>query len=108
MDKNIGKRIKELREKFNITQEKLAKRIGIPRPAVSQIESGKREITSTELKKISEIFEISIDELLSPQGIEKKDVNSKRRKSPRFNKETFTIYPAELRSQTKHREDSFI
>ncbi len=55
MDKNIGKRIKELREKFNITQEKLAKMIGLSRPSVSQIESGKREITSTELIKISEI-----------------------------------------------------
>ncbi|HOL22926.1 MAG TPA: DUF4065 domain-containing protein [bacterium] len=89
MDKNIGKRIKELREKFNITQEKLAKMIGLSRPSVSQIESGKREITSTELIKISEIFEVSIDDLLNPPATEKKDISIKRGKLARFNKEVF-------------------
>jgi len=86
----IGKRIKMLREKFNLTQEGLAKKLGIPRPSVSQIESGQREITFSELAKISQIFEISIDELLNPYEVEKKIIKLKRQgKLPRFNKEVF-------------------
>lgn len=92
MDKKIiiGKKIKEMREKIHLTQEELAKKLGIPRPSVSQIEAGQREITSSELEKLSQIFEISIDELLNPEGF-KKEMRKLKRKNglPSFNKEMF-------------------
>ncbi|MCM8777263.1 MAG: helix-turn-helix domain-containing protein, partial [Candidatus Omnitrophica bacterium] len=31
----IGGKIKKLRTKFNLTQEELAKKLGIPRPSIS-------------------------------------------------------------------------
>jgi len=45
----------------------LAKRLNIPRPSVSQIELGKRDLTTSELTKLSKIFEISIDEFTTVQ-----------------------------------------
>lgn len=48
-----GKRIKEAREYLGLTQQQVANAIGIPRSAVSDIESGKRKIAVGELKKLT-------------------------------------------------------
>lgn len=61
----FGKRIKELREQLEISQQRLAEFLNIPRPAISQIESGERKISAEELKKLSEIFRIPLDSLLN-------------------------------------------
>ena len=45
----IGRRIKELREKAGISQDALARKMKLPRPAISQVESGARKIATDEL-----------------------------------------------------------
>lgn len=62
----IGRRIKKLRENSGFSQEALAKKVGISRPAVSQIESGERKIAADELLKLSKIFHVSIEDILNP------------------------------------------
>ncbi len=62
----IGHRIKELREKAGISQDALAQKMKLPRPAISQIESGARKIAADELIKFSEIFHVTVDGLLNP------------------------------------------
>lgn len=62
----IGLRIKELREKAGMSQDALAKKMKLPRPAISQIESGARKIATDELIKFSEIFHVTVDGLLNP------------------------------------------
>jgi transcriptional regulator with XRE-family HTH domain len=62
----IGHRIKELREKAGISQDALAQKMKLPRPAISQIESGARKIATDELIKLSEIFHVTVDGLLNP------------------------------------------
>lgn len=62
--KNIGEKIKELRERERISQQRLAELIGMPRPSISQIERGGRKISAEELRKLSEIFNTSADYLL--------------------------------------------
>jgi transcriptional regulator with XRE-family HTH domain len=64
---NTGTVIKKLREKKGLSQDEMAKKNGISRPAFVQIENGKRRICSEELKKISEIFEVSADYLLGEE-----------------------------------------
>lgn len=59
----IGDRIKELRMKTGISQQKLAGLLGVSRPAVSQMESGGRKICADELDKLANIFNISIGSL---------------------------------------------
>mgnify|MGYP001129420114 CR=1 FL=1 len=59
-----GKKIKELRTRFGMSQQELADKLGISRPAISQIEKGERKIAAEELIKLSEVFNISIDSLL--------------------------------------------
>jgi transcriptional regulator with XRE-family HTH domain len=60
----LGKRIKELRQQKSISQQKLAIMLEIPRPAISQIESGSRTISTDELIKLSEAFGVTIESIL--------------------------------------------
>lgn len=62
----IGHRIKELRERAGMSQDALARSMKLPRPAISQIESGARKIATDELLKFSQIFRVSVDDLLNP------------------------------------------
>ena len=59
-----GKIIKLLRAKKQISQEKLAGALRIPRSSVSQIENGGRELSFIELQKLLNIFEISYEEFV--------------------------------------------
>ncbi len=61
----FGKFIKELREEKGWTQQDLADMIPIDRTAISKWELGKRSPDTLGLKKLSELFEITINELLS-------------------------------------------
>lgn len=62
--KNLGLKIKKLREGKGLSQEKLAEQLKIPRVSVSQIENGERKITAEELNILSKIFNIPSDILL--------------------------------------------
>ena len=54
--KNLGKRLREARKYINLTQAEVATHIGIPRSALSQIESGLRRVDILELKQIAELY----------------------------------------------------
>ena len=60
----IGKRILELRKKQNITQEQLAEKLDVTRQTISNWELGITKPDIEQIIKISNIFKISIDELL--------------------------------------------
>ncbi|MCP5053963.1 MAG: DUF4065 domain-containing protein [bacterium] len=62
--RRLGAKIKKLREMQNISQEKLAGTLGLPRTSLSQMENGKRELKSHELVKIANLFNYSVDQLL--------------------------------------------
>ena len=49
--KQIGQRIAELRRTKGLSQEDLAKKIGISRPSLAQIELGNRSVDILELQK---------------------------------------------------------
>ncbi|WP_243674278.1 helix-turn-helix domain-containing protein [Lentilactobacillus kisonensis] len=63
-DKSLANKIVNLREEGNITQSELARRLGLDKSSMSKIESGSRKVSTDELKRISEIFEVSTDYLL--------------------------------------------
>lgn len=85
----LAERIKKLREDLGLSQEELARMLELPRPSISQIESGQRDINSIELAKVAKIFEISVDDLLSPELDKAEKVLRKTSRLPRFDKEKF-------------------
>jgi len=64
-DKKLGARIKQMRERANLTQEELSDNLGISRVTLSQIESGNRQLTPEEIMKLSRIFNTYPDILLN-------------------------------------------
>ena len=62
---NIGLRIKELRERVGMSQQRLAELMGVSRPTISQIENGERKICTDELINFSKIFGVSVGSLLN-------------------------------------------
>ena len=59
----FGLRIKELREKKNLSQEKFALSIGMDRTYYASVESGKRNISLVNIERIANGLEISISAL---------------------------------------------
>ncbi|MFC1570411.1 type II toxin-antitoxin system antitoxin SocA domain-containing protein [Candidatus Omnitrophota bacterium] len=65
--KNLGAKIKKMREKLGLSQEALGERVGVGRVAISQIETGDRKISAEEIAKVAKIFNIPTDVLLDIQ-----------------------------------------
>ena len=60
----IGQKTAELRMRAGISQQRLAEMLGVSRPTITQIENGKRKVSVNELVKLSEIFNLSVENLL--------------------------------------------
>jgi len=62
---NLAKRLKELRQKYKITQDKLSKKADIPYSTLAKLESGYTPNPSMEtLIKIADAFGVGLDELI--------------------------------------------
>ena len=59
----FGQRVLELRQKTGLSQEKFALKIEMDRTYFSSVESGKRNISLLNIKKIADGLEISVDKL---------------------------------------------
>ncbi|MCE5190327.1 MAG: helix-turn-helix transcriptional regulator [Actinomycetia bacterium] len=62
----LAARLKAAREFLGLSQEAVAKWMGIPRASVSVIESGKRRVSAVELARFSTLYRVSVGDLLSP------------------------------------------
>jgi len=60
----IGKKIKDLRIEYELSQEELAEKVNMSREHISCIERGKHPINIANLYKIADAFEVDIKELL--------------------------------------------
>lgn len=58
-----GQFISELRKQHRLSQESVAKKLGITRPTYIQIERGERDLTITEAEKLSRLFGITLDDI---------------------------------------------
>lgn len=57
-------RIKELRQSLNLTQKELAEKVGFNQTVIGKYERGELEPNLETLKKLSSIFECSIDYII--------------------------------------------
>jgi len=67
MENSLGKRIQAARKRLGLTQEQLAEKLGVSGQAVSKWESDISCPDITALPMLSDIFGISVDELLRGQ-----------------------------------------
>ena len=59
----FGNRVRELRTQRNVSQEKFAYSIGMDRTYLASVESGKRNISLENIKKIADGFGIALEKL---------------------------------------------
>lgn len=68
----LGTRLKKAREYLGLTQEDVAKLMGISRVIITNIEAGTRKVSAEELAKFSKIYGWSMEELLEGEKKEEK------------------------------------
>lgn len=64
----LGKRIKEIRKERKMSQEELAKQIGVSIPHMSNIENGKTKFSLPVLIELSDALDVTPDVLLLEQA----------------------------------------
>ena len=60
----LGKRIKELRKKFKLTQTELANQVGVTKSTIAAYENDSRQPSYDVLIKLAAVFRVSVDSLL--------------------------------------------
>ncbi len=71
----LGEKIKSYRENKNMTQNEIADILGVKSATVSKYESGTLEPNIESLRKLAEIFEISVDELIKEENFDVSKIN---------------------------------
>ena len=64
----FGKRLREIREKVGVSQEKLAEMAGLHRTYVSSVERGKRNISLINIARLGRALGVSLRELMPENG----------------------------------------
>ncbi len=71
----LGDKIKVYRENKNMTQNEIAEILGVKATTISKYESGTLEPNIESLKKLADLFEVSIDELLKEDDFDISKIN---------------------------------
>lgn len=82
MENRTGQFISERRKAIGLTQKELAERLGVTNKAVSKWETGGGMPDVSMLKKLSEILEVSVDELLAGEYAEERKGISPHKPEP--------------------------
>ena len=71
----IALRIREARKMAGLSQAQVAKRLGIHRPSVTEIEAGNRRVSAEELAQMAEMFDVRVAWLVgdAPETLESND-----------------------------------
>ena len=79
--KQIGKRVAELRKVKGLSQQDLSKTVKISRPSLAQIELGNRSIDILELQQMSMVLGFSLDDFMSKNfSVKEEDLDGASKK----------------------------
>lgn len=73
----IASRLREARKMAGLTQGQVASQMKLHRPTISEIESGNRSVTVTELTEFAELYEVDVA-WLAGEGAKKLDPHDDR------------------------------
>ena len=65
----LGEMLKQAREYLELSQDEVARTVGLPRAAISLIESGQRRVDFLELKRLAEIYQRPVTHFTGEQNI---------------------------------------
>lgn len=65
----IGTNLLAFRKRLGLTQDQIAAYLGVDRSLIAHYENGTREVTYVHLKKISNLFNIEVEDLLEENSV---------------------------------------
>lgn len=74
---SLGSRLKEAREYLGLSQEFVAERLGVPRASISAIETGRRKVSSLELRDLARLYKRPLSHFLGEPSEEIDDTQDK-------------------------------
>lgn len=63
--KKIAQRLKVARDLAGLSQAQVAQIVGLKRPAITEIEAGRRNVTSAELKILADTYDVDVNWLVN-------------------------------------------
>lgn len=66
-EQDLAIRLREAREAAGLTQEAVARKSGLSRPSIAQLELGNRSVSSLELDRLAHLYGRGVDELLAEE-----------------------------------------
>lgn len=107
----LSERLKTLRKEAGLTQEEVAKKLGISRPAYTYWEKGEKKPTPDKLTQIANLFGVSTDYLLNNQQEDAVDLSEVellfRTTSKGMTEEEQEVFKQELIEFMKKRKEAF-
>lgn len=58
--RRLGERLRQARDYLGLSQDEVARHLGVPRTALSNIESGQRRVDALELKRLASLYRQSV------------------------------------------------
>lgn len=83
MKKAIAERLKMARELAGLSQSQAAKILNMSRPTITEIEAGRRNVTSHELSILTDIYDVDVDWVLNKETNGNNYVQSKMKLAAR-------------------------
>ena len=68
--RKMGSKLREAREYLELTQQEVAQVLGLPRSAISLIETGERRLETLELKQLAELYGRPISDFTEERTLE--------------------------------------
>lgn len=70
-------RIRQAREAAGLSQGQVAKKMGLHRPTITEIEAGRRRVTSDEISQFSDLYGVSVNWLVNGPTTEENGINER-------------------------------
>jgi transcriptional regulator with XRE-family HTH domain len=70
----IASRIRDARKMAGLSQGQVAKLLRLPRPSVTEMESGNRKVSAEEIAQLAELYDVNANWLLG-EGVNKVDLH---------------------------------
>jgi transcriptional regulator with XRE-family HTH domain len=77
--RELGERLRDAREYVGLSQEAVANALGIPRPSVSGMETGKRKVSTIELQELARLYKRPYSYFLGEEDEEWQQANEAAR-----------------------------
>lgn len=65
----LGERLRTAREMAGLSQGQVAKRLGLHRPSVSEMEAGRRRVSAEELADLADLYAVDLSWLVGGESV---------------------------------------